>query len=486
MPARLLLAAALPLTLAAAPAERDWAAALRQDAQALHDDIAANHPGPLNRDDPGFSALNDRALALALQRAARTRDYAGYRFALDGYAAAFDDGHLSIGPARDAPALAGAWPGFLTAYRADGRQAVATRAADAPVPLGAVLVGCDGVPAERLAALRVGQFAGRWSLQSRRMGLGRNLFVDAGNPWVARPRVCTFQVDGAERRVTLSWRAFGPNEAGERLGAAGGRRAREPIGQRTLADGTRWITLSGFDGDPAGADAKALVPLIRALQADRAALAAAPRIVLDLRGNDGGSSDWSRQVAAVLWGQARMEAAAQSRSYAEWRASPTVLATLERYRARFDAAPDASPAMRAWARTNSAGVAGAIAAGQGLWREPEDAEPAAVSPAAMPVPLLAGRVYFVTDWGCGSACLDAADLWRALGAVQVGQETSADTLYMDVRGTVSPSGLSQWSVPMKVWRGRARGSNQPLVPVHRYDGDLADTAALERWIATLR
>jgi hypothetical protein len=41
------------------------------------------------------------------------------------------------------------------------------------------------------------------------------------------------------------------------------------------------------------------------------------------------------------------------------------------------------------------------------------------------------------------------------------------------------------SVPMKVYRGRKRGSNVPLDPVHVFPGDLRDTATLEAWIATL-
>jgi hypothetical protein len=36
-----------------------------------------------------------------------------------------------------------------------------------------------------------------------------------------------------------------------------------------------------------------------------------------------------------------------------------------------------------------------------------------------------------------------------------------------------------------VYRGRKRGNNVPLVPAHAYDGNLADTNALEHWIATL-
>ena len=124
----------------------------------------------------------------------------------------------------------------------------------------------------------------------------------------------------------------------------------------------------------------------------------------------------------------------------------------------------------------------AEARGAPLWRAHDPPEPPS---AAVPLPPPAGPVYFITDTGCGSACLDAADLWRALGAVQLGQETSADTLYMDVREDALPSGLSGVAVPMKVYRGRQRGPNVPLRPVHAFAGDMRDTAAREAWVATL-
>lgn len=57
---------------------RDWAATLRMDAKALHDDVAANHPGPVNPADPGFEARNDAQLALALKRAVTANSYADY------------------------------------------------------------------------------------------------------------------------------------------------------------------------------------------------------------------------------------------------------------------------------------------------------------------------------------------------------------------------------------------------------------------------
>ena len=57
---------------------------------------------------------------------------------------------------------------------------------------------------------------------------------------------------------------------------------------------------------------------------------------------------------------------------------------------------------------------------------------------------------------------------------------------MDIREAVLPSGLAEVVIPMKVWRGRARGNNAPQRPTHAFDGDLADDAAVEAWIATLR
>ena len=80
-----LLAYAFALAAGLAPATsdtRDWGATLQTDAQALHDDIAANHPGPVNRDDPGFEARNDAQLAHALARAKTAKSFADYFYAM--------------------------------------------------------------------------------------------------------------------------------------------------------------------------------------------------------------------------------------------------------------------------------------------------------------------------------------------------------------------------------------------------------------------
>jgi hypothetical protein len=482
---RWLLAAVLPLLLAAAPAERDWGAALREDAQALHDDLAANHPGPVNPEDPGFARRNEAQLRLALERAATAHGYADYFFAMRAYAASFDDGHLDFGVYGATPSGTH-WPGFLTSYGADGRQRVTMRSDDSPVPLGARLIGCDGRPAGRLLEANVGSGAGRWSLLSQRLAYGSELFADEGNPYVRRPVRCTFEVAGRRRDVALRWRPIDVRDLAGRLDRLRARAPRE-IASRTLGDGTRWISLGSFDGDPKSASGQALATLVASLRADRAALAAAPAIVLDLRANNGGSSDWPRQIAEILWGKGALDRLPKDAARVEWRVSAANLASLLESRERQVAGGALSPTMRRWFDRVIAGLEGALARGEPLWREPEDEAEAAVAgaPGNANEPVARGPVFFITDARCASACLDAVDMWRALGAVHVGQTTSADTFYMDIRARKLPSGLGVVVVPMKVYRGRQRGANQPVAPVHAFAGDIADTAALERWLAAL-
>jgi hypothetical protein len=229
--------------------------------------------------------------------------------------------------------------------------------------------------------------------------------------------------------------------------------------------------------------------MIADMRSARAKLASASAIVLDLRGNGGGSSDWSRQIAEVLWGTDALQRLPATNVHVDWRVSRANLESLEQSYAHQKTGGGLSPEMRHWFETVIAGMSAALARGDALWRHPKggpEQDTADAAQDALPPPPLLGPVYFTTDANCGSACLDAVDLWRALGAIHVGQTTSADTLYMDVRQRGLPSGITSVSMPMKVYRGRPRGSNEPVVPVHKFDGDIADTAALERWVATLR
>lgn len=459
---------------------RDWSTLLLQDLAAADAAERDSHPGAHDARNPGFAAQMDAALTLARSRAARVDGFAGYWWTLKGYAASFNDGHVSLNPLPGAPMLGVRWPGFLTGFDGDFQVVMTTQDGGAHPPLGARLLSCDGIDAPTLAQQRVGEFNGRWNLQSSRVRAGNEVLLDQGNPFVSVPHRCVFRVHGRETAFALHWQPLDAATLAARV-ADTRRSERPPNGWRSLREGGYWITTSSFNVDPSGRNFNELTRLVEQLTTQAAALRHAPLVVLDVRGNSGGSSQWSVALARLVWGRAAVDALADD-SRVEWRASAANIAYLRAFQQTLQDTAEAAPEMIRMLQTVSEGMAQAAEQGAPLWAEP--AAPAATSGIApeRAVPQRPGKVFVVADASCGSACLDALDLWKRLGALQVGVETSADSLYMDVRPEPLPSGLARISVPMKVYRGRARGSNQPHAPDLRYDGDLRDTDALQAWL----
>ena len=169
---------------------------------------------------------------------------------------------------------------------------------------------------------------------------------------------------------------------------------------------------------------------------------------------------------------------------AQWRASTTNLEYLKKTFADRSKGGNMSAETADYFRETIAGLEQAIEQHQQLWTVKPEPSRREIRRQPVPDPL-PGPVYIVIDGSCMSACLDAVDLWTRLGAIPVGQETGADTLYMEVRRARLPSGIGGSAMPMKVYSGRQRGSNQPVVPRYRFSGDMADTPTLERWVSTL-
>ncbi|MXV45303.1 hypothetical protein GS501_09700 [Saccharibacter sp. 17.LH.SD] len=473
------IAACVPLRLSAS--EPDWASLTLRDVEAIHADIEANHPGPHNILDPTFNQQEAIAYQRAMAWVEKVSDYSGYFWTLRGYLASFNDDHVNISPTKKAPVLPSRWPGFLTAFDGHGQQVVVTRLDNAPVPLGAALISCDGVPAQILADRNVAAFTTTWSLESSRREVGWRLFTDMDNPFIQRPRRCFFLVDHHSQTVQLRWRRISASEM-QKYEFVARQHHVESIGLRVFPDGMRWLSLSGFDGAPGSAEAQALTRAITALKQNRDIILSSSRFVLDLRGNSGGSSDWSRQIAEIIWGRKAVEAVPVTKEI-DWRASPGNVDMVSKEWRQLQLSPDTSQDMKTFVSRVVSGMRKALQSGSVYWAESDESQEGK-SPSRF-FPLVHPTIFLVTDGSCASACLDAVDLWRALGAVQVGRETSADTLYMDERTDLLPSGLIMLRLPMKVYRGRLRGSNIPWEPVYHYDGDMRDTRTIASWIAHL-
>ncbi|WP_298325717.1 S41 family peptidase [Asticcacaulis sp.] len=461
----------------------DWKARLEADVTAFHAAIMDSHPGPVDPLNLAFRPRAEAGLKQALERAKTVHTPGGWWWALRAYQAAFDDGHVQLYGIGDGAKLNSTWPGFLTVWTG-ADQVVAARQegrTDTP-PVGAKLISCDGTKAGLLAEQRVGAFRGRWFLESQRVTYGDLLFVNTDNPYLSPLKACRFATKAGPKTYRLTWTQISNEDLGKYLKLT--RPARDYRFGLRENEGTLWLSTPGFNGNTQSDDYRELTTLIAALKAEPARLNRVGRVVLDLRGNGGGSSQWGYEIARQIWGGEWMAAhEARGADAVDWRPSEANIATIAAFVADQKANSGSVEAIQ-WGERALAGMKAARDKGEAYWHDANEGD-ASQGPAGPQAPLFKGRVFVLTDTSCGSACLDAVDLWKALGAVQVGRETSADTLYMEVRNQTLPSGMAGIGVPMKVYRGRPRGNNEPQRPTHVFEGDMSDDAALLTWIKGL-
>jgi hypothetical protein len=485
MPRALTVAAALLAVATSAAAQPDtaWSAVFRMDLDSAHAFILENHPGSLDRENPGFRRTLAAAYAEGRRTAPSVRSYSAYRVALARFGNRLQDAHLSIGGARPMTEVreAGVFPvyrqGRFVVQRVDARYG-----ADSATLVGATVRTCDDRPASEVFRARVLSWRGRAGVEADWYQYAPLLLVDYGPPTPPAPARCRLVMpSGAERDLPLQWAAASPAELAQRtrgMQAAPTRR----LGLRRLSgDRVIWVDLPTFAVN-APEDVAAMRAAIDSLRAEVERNRGWALLVLDLRDNSGGSSAWGDQIAAALFGA---DWAAQARSwlfdgvYTEYRASrgniESVRQSLVQVEQRHGA--DSPEAQRTRALVDS--LEAAVRTGRPYYG-PRSQRTSLPRPAATPVP---GRIVVITTPTCFSACLDFLDRMRLHPAVvQVGQVTGVDTQYMENWGRRLPSGLSTIGYPMKVYRGRRRAPNQPYQPHEAYPGALSDSAALEHWV----
>ena len=127
-----------------------WSMLADRDLQAIHDVIAANHPGPVDPQNPKFGAWLDSGLGEAKRPGRSATSYSDYRRALLFYTNGFRDTHIGtyflIGPSTYH------WPGFVARLDA-GRLMAVGGAHD-----GDRILSCDGKSPEALLRQAVDPF----------------------------------------------------------------------------------------------------------------------------------------------------------------------------------------------------------------------------------------------------------------------------------------------------------------------------------------
>lgn len=456
----------------------DWATLARDDIAAAHRLMLENHPGPIDDENPGFMAQAEGARETAMALANRAATEAGYVYALRAYGAGFRDGHFGVrAPLSGAAPMQ--WAGLIVGWRADRFEIVA---ADPDKSLiGAELVSCDGRPAADMMIDNVFRFdPGKPDQPAYWARLAPRILIDDGNPFAQRASACLFRAEnGAETTQALVWRDA-PEDLGERrrLATFGERPA---PGLREFAPRRFWINLPNF-APQSDEDVAAMRGVIDEVDARRAELRAADAIIVDMRGNQGGSSAWGAQFALALWGEdyARWRAPAPSEAV-DWRISPGNLAHMD-FLLDYLAEQGQTEVIEQIFRPVREGMIEASEAGEDFYRESnnfgEDQRPD--GPVANPV---SADVYFLTHGPCASACLDFADLILSFeGVTHIGYPTSSDTNYLEIRFADLPSGRARLVIPVKVYRGRPRANAEYYRPEIIYNGFDWSDAAMEEWV----
>ena len=446
-----------------------WPEMTRMDVEMAYQMLSEDHPAMSKRvNDKNFQQNLEQGRLTALERASQVSSFEGYLATMSGLANSAGDKHVwSRTPYKSKKRQ---WAGLVVSRQGDSYIVVNDETADSKESLvGAELVSCDKLPVADFARDKLGAFSAVWSVEAQRIQKAPYLLIDNGNPFVLRPEACRFQLNGAVVKRELDWQPVKNEALLEKLGPA---RNRGAAGHGVKEfEGGYWIALQTLG--------KKAVDVVAAVRSKERQLRKANIVVLDMRGNGGGNSRYGDEIANVLFGQNKPAGQASSCD-SVWRVSPRNLKQMNYYVEHF---AKTVPGFVAQFKPKVALAEAAYEKGDeftGPTRCAESQQPMQEQ-AKQPEPVLKGRVVLLTDNTCFSSCLIVTDKFRKLGALHVGQSTDANTHYMEVREDLMPSGLSYFST-LQAMSPSSPVNYGPFVPDVAYNGEIADTASLEKWI----
>jgi len=465
-----------------------WALLALQDLAAIKTELQENHPGAVDPQNPQFAKWMEQGYVEASQFARRADSFESYYFSLLRYTSGFNDNHLSIFFADDVKLENNFWPGFAVSLNNDqfivsdlSNIKLDENLAKLPQP-GDVLIACDGKSANQLFTNNILPFYGIEGLAASERANAPRLMFDEGNPYIKRPSRCTFEDSSGRYNLNLNWRSIS-SEAKEQIVGFVVRGNRPEISFKQINSGVFWITLSSFTS-PNELQISQLQSVIKTASKRKNALQTSDIIVFDVRGNDGGSSTWGKQILESIWGEGFIEGLPGGYAEAvDWRVSTENISSIRQLRPRAAKVLGENNSLVRTLDDAIAGMEQATKLGEHYYHKPIgsiDDEKAIHLGKVIP------KIYLLSDGACASGCLDFADLVLSIpNAELVGTETSADTPYIENRAAQLPSKKASLWLSMKVYRGRMRRSNEPYRPTHQWNGNSWDTKELQDWVLEL-
>lgn len=455
---------------AAAPAVSDWAAAARRDIEFAGTALASQHAG-VAAGVPSVTVPLETGVRVGLAEAADVRDAQDYRRLMMRFIAGFGDPHTGI----DLHQATSGWTG-LVIDRLDGTYRVVWSEPGWPSalpPAGATVESCDGVWFGTYLKTQVAPFfSDSVEYPTTFSTLAQQSMLEQGFGWA--PKACVFALaDGGRKTYTLSMRSLDDAAVSARQDTAlrTARAEAAPVGATPLGTGKTWVGMPSFGGARHGA-------AYAALYAKLAALPQSGWVIFDLRGNGGGDSSWGTRALAALFGQAFAGRVAEAGELEEYMvANANTAALLKHYIARPEFA-----ASKAEMTADLAKVEAAMRAGEKMALV--KGEPGAADyPVALAKRPHGPRIAAVIDRNCFSSCMNFLQQIRAIDdSVVLGEATIGYSPFGEISAVPLPSGQGTLSIPTALFKS-SQPTRAPFVPDMPYAGNMADDAALQRWVA---
>jgi hypothetical protein len=473
--------AAFPRLLTAQdPATTDsaawWRETARKDLAAARDIMDTRFIVALNSPGAEWDHFLGDATQAAERDIARIRDAAGYQSVMQHFANAFDDAHVRIAFPRQR-VLDHLWAGFLVRYK--GNQFTVVESERPDVKVGSAVTGCDAKPIDQVLTeiLPYEHAPQHLEVEAARSALARVLFVHAANSLRPRPTRC--RIAGYD--IPLDWKPIA-NDKLARLDSTHGSYRNRETSIETWGRNGAWVRMPTMG--PSGESARQFARII-----ERApTLRNREVVVIDVRGNGGGSYNWFAGFLDSLYGPE------YARFYARARVQfANIMSNLPPMQGGGRGQPQqagrgaggepARPPVDGVLGTG--GSASTRPGAHGTTLQVLDAADVNGGPAGPPPgnPVRA-RVFLLTDNGCASACISFTDEMRRFpGVFQIGRDTYVDSYPGSPTTYTLPSGEASISAPSMTREVRQRGSNFAWKPDVYFEGDIRDTEAIRRWIS---
>lgn len=460
----------------------------------VHKSINEMHPAILEPDATAFLDWHkngyQKAKGLLPQVHTEADEAALLRFYMAGYQDSHLNGYLDKTPYSKFDAKEDLWTGWLLKATNTGYQVTYRKEGDDYPPEHAKLISCNGQAIDGLLRKHYAPYFDiRWQILRARDHAAKAFTQDRSSSGVLnRPefQTCDFLVDTITKTYPFVWSPISKEEADEITIKSNTQYT--PPSLSELAPGKLWIRASDFAlHTPEAAQRQ------KNLLDDLVSIKEIDLIVLDTRGNAGGSSTHGINIFNAIINKDEQAATYLSNQYhyrnqgatalfrASWQlywsydyALKKLIANqgkefsdvqyLEKFQIRLKQALDTGE--------------------QTLYQSETPSESNAIPPPS-DVWESTIKMVLITDKICVSACLDFVDMVKLVpNLLHIGEPTNADTAYTQIADMQSKylDETYNFMVPVKKWNKRLREDNQPYIPNIIYEGDINDDAALQQWV----